>query len=61
MDRTRRTKGEVHAYHLGYRTALHDFAWWKDGVQYVGSGVYTFAEMYTKSEEVERQEVAKLG
>ena len=25
----------------GYKQALRDYAWWKDGVQYVGCGVKT--------------------
>lgn len=29
------------AYDKGFRDALESFAWWKDGVQYVGSGVFT--------------------
>jgi len=29
----------------GYLTALHDFAWWKDGEMYVGIGVYTYKEI----------------
>lgn len=28
-------------YIAGYLQALLDYAWWKDGVQYVGSGVKT--------------------
>ena len=29
----------------GYLTALMDYAWWKDGVQYVGCGVKTLKEV----------------
>ena len=29
----------------GYLTALYSFAWWRDGVQYVGSGRYTYQEI----------------
>ena len=28
----------------GYLLALKDWAWWKDGVEYVGSGVYTLKQ-----------------
>lgn len=31
-------------YKRGYLTATRDFAWWKDGVQYVGCGVYTLKD-----------------
>lgn len=32
------------AYKRGYLQALYDFAWWKDGVQYVGCGVKTLKQ-----------------
>ena len=28
-------------YFAGMREALKKFAWWKDGIEYVGCGVYT--------------------
>jgi hypothetical protein len=33
------------AFDTGYETALRDFAWWKDGVQYVGCGVKTLKQI----------------
>lgn len=32
------------AYQDGYLRALHNYAWWKDGVQYVGCGVKTLQQ-----------------
>lgn len=32
----------------GYLTALHDFAWWKDGTMLVGSGIYTYTQIADK-------------
>lgn len=29
---------------IGYATALKNFAWWRDGTQYVGSGILTLKE-----------------
>lgn len=31
-------ENELRAYNAGFFDALNNFAWWKDGVQYVGSG-----------------------
>lgn len=36
-----RTQGEILAYYEGRRDSTRLWAWWKDGIQYVGSGVYT--------------------
>lgn len=38
-------------YDAGYRAALHDYAWWKDGQQYVGSGTRTLAQALEKAEQ----------
>jgi hypothetical protein len=38
------TERQKRAYCHGYLDALYDFAWWKDGVLYVGSGVYTYKQ-----------------
>lgn len=32
------------AHWEGLREGVRRYAWWKDGVQYVGSGVYTLAD-----------------
>lgn len=32
------------AYRSGYIAALHDYAWWKDGTQYVGCGNLTLQD-----------------
>ncbi len=34
-----------------YNKAITDFAWWKDGIERVGSGVYTLEEGKLKKEE----------
>jgi len=35
---------ENRGYRLGYLAALRDYAWMKDGTQYVGSGDKTLAD-----------------
>ena len=32
------------AYREGFRQSLLDYAWWKDGTQFVGSGVKTLKQ-----------------
>lgn len=38
-------------YRQGYKDALRDFAWWKDGTQYVGCGIKTLKEEIEEIEE----------
>lgn len=35
-------QAERAAYDKGFLDALECFAWWKDGTQYVGSGIMTY-------------------
>jgi len=35
----------------GHIEALRDYAWWKDGVQYVGCGVKTLAQAIKEAED----------
>lgn len=36
--------GHRRGYDAGYRAALRDFAWWRDGEQYAGSGTMTLQQ-----------------
>jgi len=36
-----RSYEEIKAYYHGRKRGVASYAWWKDGVQYVGSGAYT--------------------
>ena len=41
--------GYAKGWKAGYRDALRDYAWWRDGVQYVGCGTRTLAEALKKA------------
>lgn len=44
------TKEEINAYFDGMLEGMWRYAWYKDGVQYVGSGINTYKEATAKAE-----------
>lgn len=42
------------AYYEGLRDGVTRYAWWKDGTQYVGSGVYTLADALNTIDQAEQ-------
>ena len=42
-------------YYDGCRHALHRFAWWKDGIEYVGSTGYTLSQAFADVDAAERE------
>lgn len=64
-----RSEAEVNAYYSGAERALHAFAWWGDGVEFVGSGRTTLRQAQLKLREerekklvaVRRHGYARLG
>lgn len=46
------TDRERLAYRAGFEDAMSAFAWWQDGVQYVGSGISTLKSFKGKEHEV---------
>lgn len=42
------------AYYEGLRDGVRRYAWWKDGTQYVGGGVYTLADAIAGIDRAER-------
>ncbi len=42
------SEAEKQAFIKGYLEALYDYAWWKNGVMYVGCGVVTYKEAHRK-------------
>lgn len=51
---------EVKAYYAGIRKGAQLFAWWKDGVQYVGTCGETLAFVWTDFERLEQIALAKI-
>jgi hypothetical protein len=49
---------ETRAYYSGLREGLKRYAWWKDGVQYVGSCGRTLKHALEEVDREERDEVA---
>lgn len=47
----------VAAWWNGLRAGVHRYAWWKDGEQYVGSGVYTLGQALAR---IDADQVAQL-
>lgn len=45
------TKEEIIAYHEGIKEGMWRYAWYKDGVQYLGSGMTTLKEGIAKVEQ----------
>lgn len=41
------------AYYEGLRTGVRRYAWWKNGTQYVGSGLYTLAQALAAIDQAE--------
>lgn len=39
-----KTEAELQCYFEGMRAAIRSYAWWKNGKQYVGCGVYELAD-----------------
>ena len=56
----RRTEAEIRIYWLGVLNGMWQFAWWKDGVQYVGTSGATYEGMVTSCTRELEAELAKL-
>lgn len=54
-------KEEIDAYWRGYLQALYDYAWWKDGVMYIGSGIRTYKEAKAAAEANWKKMLEKEG
>lgn len=50
-------KAEINAYYDGVNEGLWKYAWWKDGVQYVGTMGTTLKEAVAKVEEERKQQL----
>lgn len=48
----------MNSYYNGVRDGIRKYAWWKDGVQYVGCGVYTLQDALTEVNEIERKTIS---
>lgn len=48
---------QIQAYWNGFRKALWDYAWYKDGVMYVGCGVRRYQEVLSEANENEKKEI----
>ena len=51
------TKAEVNAYYDGMKEGMWRYAWYKDGVQYVGSGMRTLKEAYADADAEREKEL----
>lgn len=55
------TEDEVKAYHQGVREGIARFAWWRDGVQYVGTCGKTLKEVLVASDIDESNDLARIA
>lgn len=60
VELKKRTEAEVSSYFDGYRSAVIEFAWWKDGTQYVGCGVKTLNQAIDDSRLMEKVVINSL-
>uniref|UniRef100_A0A6M3JN58 Uncharacterized protein n=1 Tax=viral metagenome TaxID=1070528 RepID=A0A6M3JN58_9ZZZZ len=44
-------------FYAGKRQATEDFAWWKDGTQYVGCGIKTLKRILQEYDEAEKRDI----
>jgi hypothetical protein len=51
---------QIKAYYVGLRTGLRQYAWWKDGVQYVGTCGRTLQDAIGDTLANEAAELAKF-
>jgi hypothetical protein len=49
----------ISRYYEGMRAGIRRFAWWKDGVEYVGSCGTTLKEALEEVDKEEKKELAK--
>ena len=56
------TEKEKEAYRLGIEDGLRAFAWWKDGVEFLGNGTHTLKDILEEIENLYsyREEYKKL-
>jgi len=45
---------QTRAYYQGFRDGLLEYAWWKDGVQYVGTCGRTLKEAFAEVDKLEQ-------
>lgn len=53
------TKEEINAFYDGLIEGVHMYAWWKDGVQYVGTTGKTYRQALAELEEKKARALAK--
>ena len=57
------TDPRIHAtkcFYGGKREAVKEFAWWKDGVEYVGCGIKTLKQVMEEYDEAEKKDIEYL-
>ena len=52
---------QTHAYYQGLREGVERFAWWRDGVQYVGTTGRTLKEALDAINQQEKELLAKYS
>ena len=55
----RRTPEDISAYYAGLVDGVYMYAWWKDGVQYVGTTGKTWRQALAEMEAERAEELAK--
>ena len=58
-DDSKKTPEEVNAYYTGLIDGVYMYAWWKDGVQYVGTTGRMLCEALENIEEERTKALAK--
>jgi len=53
-------KDTVRAFYQGLKHGVERYAWWKDGVQYVGCGVYTLKEALQDIKDEEESAIMQI-
>lgn len=48
---------QIQAYWNGFRKALWDYAWYRDGEMYVGCGVRRYREVLNEADEHEKRQI----
>ena len=57
--KTAPNKAEINAFYDGLVEGVHMYAWWKDGVQYVGTTGKTYRQALADMEEERTKALAK--
>jgi hypothetical protein len=57
----KKTEREIIAYYDGCSHTLVQWAWWKDGVQYVGCGIYTLNQIIAELNQRRENELVVSG